>query len=59
VPFASLIPDLETYERFEQVILVHGCRTIAKPGYSQKIVADNRAHPLIGEIIVNHFHTHD
>jgi ferredoxin--NADP+ reductase len=31
-PFASLIRDLETYERFEQVILVHGCRTIAKLG---------------------------
>ena len=28
-PFASLIRDPETYERFDAVILVHGCRTIA------------------------------
>jgi ferredoxin--NADP+ reductase len=55
-PFASLIRDPETYERFEQVILVHGCRTIAELGYSQKIVADSRAHPLIGEMVTAQLH---
>jgi ferredoxin-NADP reductase len=29
-PFASLIRDPETYERFDEVILVHGCRAIAE-----------------------------
>ena len=55
-PFASLIRDPETYERFEQVILAHGCRTIAELGYSQKIVADSRAHPLIGEMVTAQLH---
>ena len=55
-PFASLIRDPETYERFEQVILVHGCRTIAELGYSQKIVADSCAHPLIGEMVTAQLH---
>jgi ferredoxin/flavodoxin---NADP+ reductase len=55
-PFASLIRDPETYERFEQIILVHGCRTIAELGYSQKIVANSRTHPLIGEIITAQLH---
>ena len=55
-PFASLIRDPETYERFDEVILVHGCRTIAELGYSQKIVADSRAHPLIGEMVTAQLH---
>jgi len=55
-PFAALIRDPEIYERFEQVILVHGCRTIAELGYSQKIVADSRAHPLIGEMVTRQLH---
>jgi ferredoxin--NADP+ reductase len=55
-PFASLIRDPETYERFEQIILVHGCRTIAELGYSQKIVADSRTHPLIGEMVAAQLH---
>jgi len=37
-PFASLIRDPETYERFDAVILVHGCRTIAELGYSQRLL---------------------
>ena len=50
-PFASPIRDLEKYERVEQVILIHGCRAIAKFDYSQKIVADSHAHPLIGSMV--------
>jgi ferredoxin--NADP+ reductase len=55
-PFASLIRDPETYERFDEVVLVHGCRTIAELGYSQKIVADSSAHPLIGEMVTAQLH---
>ena len=55
-PFASLIRDPETYERFDEVILVHGCRAITDLGYSQKIVADSRAHPLIGEMVTAQLH---
>ncbi|MDA7809211.1 ferredoxin--NADP reductase [bacterium] len=55
-PFASLIRDPETYERFDAVILVHGCRTIGELGYSQKIVANSRAHPLIGKMVTAQLH---
>lgn len=36
-PFMSLVRDFETYERFERVILVHGCRFIADLAYSEVI----------------------
>lgn len=36
-PFLSIIKDPETYERFEKVILVHGCRTVAELAYSDRI----------------------
>ena len=29
-PFASLIRELETYEKFEQIILTHTCRQVAE-----------------------------
>jgi ferredoxin--NADP+ reductase len=48
-PFASLIRDPETYERYAQVILTHTCRTAPELAYSQEIVAESLADPLVGE----------
>lgn len=48
-PFASLIRDPETYERFEEVILTHTCRTAAELVYGNEIVAAAKADPLVGE----------
>jgi ferredoxin--NADP+ reductase len=36
-PFMSIIRDLDTYERNEKVVLVHGCRQIAELAYGEKI----------------------
>jgi ferredoxin--NADP+ reductase len=36
-PFMSIIRDLATYEAFEKVVLVHGCRQIAELAYGEKI----------------------
>jgi len=36
-PFMSIIRDPETYERFERVILVHGCRQVAELAYGETI----------------------
>jgi ferredoxin--NADP+ reductase len=33
-PFLSLVRDPETYERFERVVIVHGCRWAAELAYS-------------------------
>lgn len=48
-PFASLIREPETYERFDQVILTHTCRTALELEYSREIVAAACADPLVGE----------
>jgi ferredoxin--NADP+ reductase len=49
-PFMSLIKDPTTYERFDHVILVHGCRTVAELAYQQTITSLPKDE-LLGEII--------
>jgi ferredoxin--NADP+ reductase len=48
-PFASIIRDPETYERYEQVILTHTCREVAELEYGRELVDAVRADPLVGE----------
>jgi ferredoxin--NADP+ reductase len=48
-PFASLIRDPETYEKFDEVILTHTCRQIAELTYGFEIVAQAKADELVGE----------
>jgi ferredoxin/flavodoxin---NADP+ reductase len=50
-PFASLIRDPETYEKFEQVILMHTCRETAELDYGRELVESLRDDPLIGEMV--------
>jgi ferredoxin/flavodoxin---NADP+ reductase len=49
-PFASLMRDPETYERFEQVIMMHTCRTADELTYGAELVANLRTDPLLTEI---------
>jgi len=49
-PFASLIRDPDTYERFDDVILVHGCRQTAELAYGEELVRQTREDPLVGEM---------
>jgi ferredoxin--NADP+ reductase len=48
-PFASLIRDPETYDKFEQVIVTHTCRTGAELRYSYDTVKSTLEDPLVGE----------
>ena len=48
-PFASLIRDPETYQKFEQVIVTHTCRDVAELAYGSETVAAAKADPLVGE----------
>jgi ferredoxin--NADP+ reductase len=48
-PFASIVRDPETYERFEQVILTHTCREVGELKYGQDLVASLKDDPLVGE----------
>ena len=49
-PFASLIRDPETYEKFDQVILTHTCRLTAELEYGRELVRDTLAHEFLGEL---------
>nr|WP_321456966.1 ferredoxin--NADP reductase [uncultured Cohaesibacter sp.] len=48
-PFASLIRDPETYEKFDQVILTHTCREIDELKYGEELVELCNNDPLVGE----------
>ncbi|MGB0085111.1 MAG: ferredoxin--NADP reductase [Rhodomicrobiaceae bacterium] len=50
-PFMSIIRDPETYEKFERVILVHGCRQIAELAYGEKITQTLPKDAYLGELI--------
>lgn len=52
-PFLSLIRDPETYERYETVILVHGCRQVAELAYGEKITQVLPNDEFLGEMIRN------
>jgi ferredoxin--NADP+ reductase len=49
-PFASLLRDPDTYEKFDQIVLTHTCRDNAELTYGQELVASLEADPLIGEL---------
>ncbi len=48
-PFASLIRDPETYEKFDKVVLTHTCRHAAELAYGVDLVAQAKQDPLVGE----------
>jgi ferredoxin--NADP+ reductase len=50
-PFMSIIRDPETYERFEKVVLVHGCRQIAELAYGETITQALPGDEYLGEMI--------
>jgi ferredoxin--NADP+ reductase len=50
-PFASLMRDPETYEKFDQVIMMHTCRTKAELDYGRELVENLADDPLIGEFV--------
>jgi ferredoxin/flavodoxin---NADP+ reductase len=50
-PFLSIIKDPETYERFERVVVVHGCRWAAELAYSDLIANVMPNDELVGESV--------
>ena len=52
-PFASLIRDPETYEKFETVVITHTCRTVPELAYSQEIIRQSNNDEIIKEFIEN------
>lgn len=50
-PFASLVRDPETYEKFDEVIVTHTCRDVAELTYSRELIESLPDDPLIGEFV--------
>jgi ferredoxin/flavodoxin---NADP+ reductase len=50
-PFASLIRDPETYEKFEEVILTHTCRDVAELQYGFDLVNEIKNDEMLSEIV--------
>ncbi|MCP8893401.1 ferredoxin--NADP reductase [Shinella daejeonensis] len=50
-PFASLIRDPETYEKFDEVILTHTCREVAELQYGFDLIEGIRNHEFLSEIV--------
>jgi ferredoxin/flavodoxin---NADP+ reductase len=55
-PFASLIKDPDVYDKFESIVLVHGCRQVSELAYGEELVAklhdDEIFGPLLAEKLV-------
>src|SRR5580765_7400776 len=48
-PFMSIIKDPETYERFDKVVLTHGCREVSELAYDRVIMHDLPSNEFFGE----------
>ncbi len=50
-PFASIVRDPDVYDRFEKIVLVHGCREIAELAYGEEIVTALPDNELLGDLV--------
>ncbi|PKU22626.1 ferredoxin--NADP reductase [Telmatospirillum siberiense] len=50
-PFLSVLKDPETYERFEKVVLVHGCRQVAELAYHDLLTRELPENEFFGETV--------
>lgn len=50
-PFASVIRDPETYEKFDRVILTHTTREVEELTYGIDLVAEVRSHEFLDELV--------
>lgn len=55
-PFASLLREPETWEKYDSVVMMHTCREAGELEYGRQLVADLRDDPLIGELIGDKLH---
>jgi ferredoxin--NADP+ reductase len=52
-PFLSIVRDPETYERFDQVIVVHGVRQVEELAYHDLLTEHLPAHEFLGEMVAS------
>lgn len=49
-PFVSIIKDPDAYDRYEKIVLVHGCRHIAELAYGERVVGELLEDEFFGEM---------
>jgi ferredoxin--NADP+ reductase len=49
-PFTSIIKGPEIYERFERIVLVHGCRKISELSYGERVIANLIEDEFLGDL---------
>ena len=50
-PFVSLIKDPDVYDRYEQIVLVHGCRQVSELAYGEEVVKNLQSDELFGPLL--------
>ena len=50
-PFASLMREPETYDKYDRVIMMHTCREVAELEYGRQLVESLKDDPLIGDMV--------
>ena len=50
-PFASLMREPDTYDKYDQVIMMHTCREVAELAYGRDLVDSLQDDPLIGDLV--------
>ena len=50
-PFASLLREPETYEKFDEVVMTHTCRDVAELEYSRQLIENLKADEMMQELI--------
>ena len=52
-PFLSIVRDPQTYERFDQIVLVHGVRQIDELAYHDLLIEHLPAHEFLGDMVTS------
>lgn len=52
-PFMSIVRDPETYEKFEQIVLVHGVRHADELAYHDLLVQHLPSHEFLGDMVTS------
>ncbi|WP_089904060.1 ferredoxin--NADP reductase [Loktanella fryxellensis] len=50
-PFASLLREPETYEKFDEVIITHTCRDVAELTYGADLIAELKSDEMMVELL--------
>ena len=55
-PFSSIIKDPEVYDRYDDIVLVHGCRQVSELAYGERVVKGLRDDEFFGPLLEHKLH---